>query len=139
MMHSCRGQCKRLSWPTATLIRDIRSRALPAWRHSTFIKRRDWPVAAQLAPYWEDAIHSLKGLPHVIDLRNIGLLGGIELEPRRDQPTVRGYEVFVKCYENGVLTRGTGDTIILSPPLIIDKRQIDQLISTIAEALKSVE
>lgn len=93
---------------------------------------------AALAPYWEDAIHSLKGLPHVIDLRNIGLLGGIELEPRRDQPTLRGYEVFVKCYESGVLTRGAGDTIILSPPLIIGQRQIDQLISTIAAALKSV-
>ena len=60
------------------------------------------------------------------------------MEPRRDQPTLRGYEVFVKCYESGVLTRGAGDTIILSPPLIIDKRQIDQLISTIAAALKSV-
>jgi beta-alanine--pyruvate transaminase len=94
--------------------------------------------AASLAPYWEDALHSLRGLPHVVDIRNLGLVGGIELEPRAGAPGARGFEVFVDCFNRGVLARVTGDIIALSPPLIIDKSQIDELIGTIGAAIKAV-
>ncbi len=92
----------------------------------------------ELAPYWEDAVHSLKDLPHVIDLRNMGLIAGIELEPMAGQPTVRAFEAFLRCYEKGVLIRTTGDIIALSPPLIIEKKHIDELFGTLAEVLKAL-
>jgi beta-alanine--pyruvate transaminase len=95
--------------------------------------------SAALAPYWEDAVHSLKGLAHVIDLRNLGLVAGIELEPRVGKATQRAFEAFVKCYDKGVLVRATGDIIALSPPLIIEKREIDQLFSTITEVLNALD
>ncbi len=94
--------------------------------------------ADDLAPYWEDAIHSLKGAPHVIDLRNLGLIGGIELEGIPGKPTARAFDAFLRCYEAGVLIRTTGDIIALSPPLIISKGQIDQIIDTIGTVLKQV-
>jgi beta-alanine--pyruvate transaminase len=90
----------------------------------------------ELAPYWEDAIHSLKGLPHVIDLRNCGLIGAIELEPIAGQPTKRAFSIFLEAYERGILIRTTGDIIALSPPLIISKAQIDELIGTLGDILK---
>jgi beta-alanine--pyruvate transaminase len=94
--------------------------------------------AAQLAPQWEEAVHSLRDLPNVIDIRNVGLIGGIELAPRPDAPGARGYEVFVKAFEKGILVRLSGDVIALSPPLIIEPQQIDELITTLAEVLRSV-
>ena len=94
--------------------------------------------AASLAPYWENALHSLRGLPHVIDIRNLGLVGGIELEPRAAAPGSRGFDVFIECFNRGVLIRVTGDIIALSPPLIIEKRQIDELVGTLADVIKSV-
>jgi len=94
--------------------------------------------AAQLAPQWEEAMHSLRGLPNVIDVRNLGLIGGIELAPRPDAPGARGYEVFVKAFEKGILVRLTGDVVALSPPLIVEPKQIDELITTLAEVLRSV-
>jgi beta-alanine--pyruvate transaminase len=93
---------------------------------------------ASLAPYLEDAAHSLKGLPHVIDVRNIGLVTGIELEPIPGKPTARAFEAFLRAYEQGVLIRTTGDTIALSPPLIIEKAHIDRIFGTIAEVLKTL-
>jgi beta-alanine--pyruvate transaminase len=93
---------------------------------------------AELAPYWEEGVHSLKGLPHVIDLRNIGLIAGIELEGIPGQPTVRAFEAFLRAYEKGVLIRTTGDTIALSPSFIIDKGQIDRLFETVREILKTL-
>ena len=84
-------------------------------------------------------MHSLRGLPHVIDLRNIGLVAGIELEARAGAPGARGFETFLKCFEAGVLVRSTADTIALSPPLIIEKAQIDQIFETLADALKRVD
>jgi len=94
--------------------------------------------AASLAPYWENAVHSLKGLPHVVDIRNIGLVAGIELEPIPGKPTVRAFEAFLRAYEKGVLIRTTGDTIALSPPLIIEKAQIDRIFETITDILKTL-
>jgi beta-alanine--pyruvate transaminase len=94
--------------------------------------------AAELQGYFAEAVHSLKGLPHVIDVRNIGLVGGIELAPRPNAPTQRAFDVFLDCYNAGVLIRTTGDTIALSPPLIIERAQIDQIVGTLATALKRV-
>lgn len=94
--------------------------------------------ADELSGYWEDAVHSLKGLPHIIDLRNLGLMAGIELEPRPDKPGTRAFETFLKCYEDGVLIRTTADIIALSPPLIVEKAQIDQIFDTIGGALKQI-
>jgi beta-alanine--pyruvate transaminase len=93
--------------------------------------------AAELAPYWEQALHSLKDTKHVIDIRNIGLVGAIELEPIAGEPTKRAFSVFLECFERGVLIRTTGDIIALSPPLIISKEQIDELIGTISDVLKA--
>jgi beta-alanine--pyruvate transaminase len=94
---------------------------------------------AELAPYWADALHSLKGLPHVIDIRNLGLIGAIELEPIAGAPTKRAFAAFVKAFETGILIRTTGDIIAMSPPLIISKAQIDELIGTLAGILKTLE
>ena len=72
----------------------------------------------------------------MVDLRNLGLLAGIELDSRPGKPSERGFEAFLKCFEKGALVRAAGDVIALSPPLIIEKAEIDQLISVIAEVLK---
>jgi beta-alanine--pyruvate transaminase len=92
--------------------------------------------AREMERYFGDALHALRGLPHVIDVRNIGLVGGIELDPLPGMPAKRAFDVFLDCYEHGVLIRTTGDTIALSPPLIIEKDHIDRIVETIAGALK---
>jgi beta-alanine--pyruvate transaminase len=94
--------------------------------------------AGSLEKYWEDAAHSLKDARHVVDIRNCGLIAAIELEPRAGAPGRRAYEAFVRAFESGVLTRVTGDIIALSPPLIVEKPQIDRLFATIREALQAV-
>jgi beta-alanine--pyruvate transaminase len=94
--------------------------------------------AAQIAPAWEDAAHALKGLPWVRDIRNLGLIAGIELEPREGHPGERAFDVYLKCFEKGVLIRTTGDVIALSPPLIITQAEIEQLFGTIADVLRQV-
>jgi beta-alanine--pyruvate transaminase len=94
--------------------------------------------AHELEAYFADAVHALRGLPHVIDVRNIGLVGGIELAPRPEEPAKRAFEVFLDCWERGVLIRTTGDTIALSPPLIIEKAQIDRIVETVAAAIRRV-
>jgi beta-alanine--pyruvate transaminase len=93
--------------------------------------------AAELAPYWQEAMHSLKGLPHLIDVRNIGLIGAVEFEPLPDAPGKRAHTRFVEAFERGLLVRATGDVIALSPPLIIEKKQVDQLIDIFSAVLKS--
>ena len=94
---------------------------------------------AELAQYWEDALHSLKGLPHVIDIRNLGLIGAVELQPIAGEPTKRAFSAFVKAFEAGILIRTTGDIIAMSPPLIISTQQIDELIGKLGDILKSLE
>jgi beta-alanine--pyruvate transaminase len=94
--------------------------------------------AREMAGYWEDAVHSLRSAPHVIDLRNYGLIAGIELEPIPGKPTARAYQAFLKCFEQGVLIRTTGDIIALSPPLIIEKPHIDRLFGTLGEVLRTL-
>ncbi len=95
--------------------------------------------AAELAPYFEEAAHALKGLPNVIDIRNLGLVAAVELAPRPGRPMTRAYDVFVRCFEKGLLIRTTGDIIALSPPLIIERHQIDQLFEILSEAIKAVD
>ena len=95
--------------------------------------------ANELAPYWEEGLHSLKGEPHVIDIRNIGLVGAVELEPIAGSPTKRAFSCFLRAWEKGLLIRTTGDIIALSPPLIISKDQIDQIIDTLRTVLNQVE
>ncbi len=93
--------------------------------------------AAAMAPYFEDAAHSLKGLPYVKDVRNLGLVCGIELDGIAGQPTARAFDIFLKCFwEKNLLIRTTGDIIALSPPLIIDKPQVDQMFGALADVLK---
>ena len=92
-----------------------------------------------LAKYWEDAIWTLKDARNVIDLRVIGLVAGIEFSPRPGAATKRAFEIFTKAFERGLMVRVTGETIAVSPPLIIEKPQIDQLVGLIAEAIKAVE
>lgn len=96
--------------------------------------------AADIAPYFEDAAHSLKGLPFVKDIRTLGLVCGIELESIVGKPGTRAYELFTRAFhEKGLLLRTVADIVALSPPLIIDKAQIDQLFGGIAELLRSLK
>ena len=92
--------------------------------------------AATLQDYFADAVHSLRGEPHVIDVRNIGLVAGIELAPLPGAPTRRAFDVFLDCYDKGVLIRTTGDTVALSPPLIIERAHIDEIVDTVRGALR---
>ncbi len=108
--------------------------ALDCYQEDSLFER-----ANDLAGYWEDALHSLKGCPHVTDLRNLGLIGAIELEPIPGKPTARAFDAFLKCYEKGVLIRTTGDIIALSPPLIIEKEHIDQIFDTIRSVLSELD
>ncbi len=89
--------------------------------------------ADELAAYWADAAHSLRGKPHVIDIRTTGLVAGIELEPRPGALGKRGMELFHACFDNGLLVRATGDIIALSPPLILEKTHIDEMFGRIGE------
>lgn len=93
--------------------------------------------ASTMAPVFGDALHSLEGVPHVIDVRNLGLVGGIELEPIPGHPGKRAFDAYLECWERGLMIRTTGDTIALSPPLIVESGHIDQMVSTIADVLKA--
>lgn len=91
--------------------------------------------AKSMTPYWEDCVHSLKGLPNVIDIRNEGMIGAVELEPMPGEPGRRGFEVFVDAFEKGLLVRVTGDIIAMSPPLIAEKTHLDEIIGIFEKVL----
>jgi beta-alanine--pyruvate transaminase len=91
--------------------------------------------ANQLAQAFEDGVHSLQGLPNVIDCRNLQLIGAVELAPRPGAPGARGFELFEKCWANGVFARAVGDTVAFSPPLICERPHLDKIFSTVAEQL----
>jgi beta-alanine--pyruvate transaminase len=103
----------------------------------TFADEGLFTRAADLAPYWEERMHALRDMPHVIDIRNIGLIGAVEFQPLPDQPTKRAYDRFVRAFENGLLVRTTGDIMALSPPLIITRSEIDQLFDILTDVLQS--
>ena len=92
-----------------------------------------------LASYLEEAVHKLKGYPHVIDIRNIGLAAAIELEPRDGVIGVRGFDVFRKCFDEGCLTRVTGDILAIAPALIANNGHIDILVETLGKVLRIVD
>lgn len=93
----------------------------------------------ELCNYWQDAVHALKDLPNVIDLRNMGFIAGIELSSREGKIGARAFDAFLQAYEAGLLIRTTGDTIALSPPLIIEKSHIDFAFDTLTKILKDLE
>ena len=91
--------------------------------------------ATEIAPYWEEKLHSLRDCPNVIDIRNLGLIGAIELKPIDGEPTKRAFNAFLNAYNDGLLIRTTGDIIALSPPLIITHEQIDELFEKLRKVL----
>jgi beta-alanine--pyruvate transaminase len=93
--------------------------------------------AAHMAPVFEDALHSLKGEPNVIDIRNYGLMGAVEFAPIEGQPGARGAAIIQKCFEAGLMVRVTGDTIAFSPPLIIEESHIGQAVDTFRTVLRT--
>jgi beta-alanine--pyruvate transaminase len=94
--------------------------------------------AGEMSPYFEDAVHSLKGLLHVIDVRNLGMVSGVELASRPGAVGARAYDVFVACYNAGLLVRVTGDIIALSPPLIAERAHVDEIVGILADVIRSV-
>ena len=91
--------------------------------------------AAAIESYWENAIHSLRNRPHVIDVRNIGLVAAIELSPRAQAPGARAFDAFLECFNRGVLVRQTGDALALSPPLILERHHVDEIVGTLGDVL----
>ncbi len=92
-----------------------------------------------LAADWRELMHGLRGLPHVIDIRTIGLIAGIELQSRPGAAGSRAYEVFVKCFHDGLLIRITGDIIALSPPLILEREHMDVMVTKLANAIRQTD
>ena len=88
-----------------------------------------------MEPYWQEAAHSLRSLPGVIDIRDFGLIAGIELEPRPGKPAARAMDVFRRCFDAGVLVRVTGDIVALSPPMIVERGHVDRLFGTLSDAI----
>ncbi len=93
--------------------------------------------AKAMEGYFEEAAHSLNGLPNVVDVRNLGLVSGIELAPRAGKPTDRAVRIFHRCFDAGVLVRTTGDIVALSPPLIVERRHVDRIFGVLSEAIRA--
>ena len=91
-----------------------------------------------MADYWRDGLHSLKGLPNVIDIRNVGLMGAVEVAPRKDAAGARGYDLMVDCFNHGLYLRQSGDSLAVSPPLIVERSHIDEMVSILGDAIKRV-
>ncbi|MBB3103505.1 aspartate aminotransferase family protein [Azomonas macrocytogenes] len=101
-----------------------------------YVRENLFQKGIELEGYWQKALGSLAGLPGIIDIRTVGLVAGVQLAPDAAGPGKRGYDVFRHCFENGLLVRPSGDTIALSPPLIIEKEHIDTLFERLAEAIR---
>jgi beta-alanine--pyruvate transaminase len=84
---------------------------------------------------WREAIHSLRQAPNVIDVRDIGLVGAVELAPRDGRPGARGYDILCNAFNAGLLVRVTGDIVALSPPLIVEEAHIDELVTKLRQAI----
>jgi beta-alanine--pyruvate transaminase len=93
--------------------------------------------AMAMESYFEDGAHSMAGLPNVIDVRNMGLVAGIELQGRTGMPTDRATRIFQRCFDNGVLIRTTGDIVALSPPLIVEKKHVDRIFEVLGDAIRA--
>ena len=105
----------------------------------TYEEERLFDKAKALSPYFEQGVHSLKDQRNVIDCRNLGLIGAIELSPRPGAAGERGYEAFERCWDKGVYVRPIGDALAFCPPLIAEKKHLDQMFGTMAEVLKTVK
>jgi beta-alanine--pyruvate transaminase len=92
--------------------------------------------AIEIEGYWQDALFSLQGLPNITDIRTVGLVAGIQFATHADGVGKRGYEVFRQCFEDGLLARASGDTIALSPALIVEKEHVDAMIERLADAIR---
>lgn len=101
-----------------------------------FIDEDLFERSALLSKHFEKLLHSLKGFPHVVDIRNYGMMGAVELEPLLDQPTRRAMDIFDRCFDAGVLVRVTGSTVALSPPLVCERRDLEIIIETLGNAIK---
>ncbi|WWT17897.1 aspartate aminotransferase family protein [Pararoseomonas sp. SCSIO 73927] len=102
-------------------------------------REEDLPGRARaIEPYWQEAAHSLRSAPGVVDIRDFGLIAGIELAPREGKPGTRAMEIFRKCFDDGVLVRVTGDIVALSPPLIIEKPHVDRIFGTLSDAIHAI-
>ncbi len=98
----------------------------------------DLPARARaMEDYFADGVHSLRDHPNVIDIRNFGLVAGIEMQPRKEKPTDRAVRIFHRCFDDGVVIRTTGDIATLSPPLVVENRHIDRIIDTLGEAIRA--
>ena len=98
-------------------------------------------VLVVLGPVWGEffghiVLQVLRDEPNVIDIRNIGMIGAVELAPSDAGPSKRAYEVFLDCWRNNVMVRFTGDTIAMSPPLIMTEDNIEQLVETLRAAIR---
>ena len=102
-------------------------------------EEKSFEKVAEISPYWEEALHSLNGTKHIIDIRNIGLVGAIQLEVSKDGVGAYGDKVFQECYKKGVLVRATADTIALSPAYIITKEEIQIIVSTLKEVIENLD
>ncbi len=91
--------------------------------------------ANELGKYFEDAMHSLKGLPHIVDIRNSGLMAAIELAPAAGVPAKRSMDIFDRCFDKGVLVRAAGATVAVAPPLILEKKHIDQIVDVLRKSV----
>ena len=102
-------------------------------------RSEDLPGRARaMEPYWQQAAHAMRDVPGVVDVREMGLIAGIELDPRPGKPTARALDVFRRCFDDGVLVRVTGDIVALSPPLIIENHHVDRIFGTLADAIRAV-
>lgn len=102
----------------------------------TYIEEKLFENAAAMAPKWEEAMHSLKGKPRVRDIRNLGILCGLELDfGPEDDYGKHGRDLFIKLYEKGLMTRYSGNNICLSPPLMLTENDIDKMVTIISEGL----
>ncbi len=95
--------------------------------------------AAHMAPVIEEAAHSLKGTKHIIDIRNLGVIAALELEPKKGAVGVRGFETMKKAWDLGLMVRANGDTLAFSPPLIINDSQVDEMFTKVKKALEHVD
>ena len=95
--------------------------------------------AAHMAPIIEEAAHSLKGTKHIIDIRNLGVIAALELEPKGNAVGARGFEAMKKAWDLGLMVRANGDTLAFSPPLIIKENQVDEMFTKVKKALEQVD
>jgi beta-alanine--pyruvate transaminase len=105
----------------------------------TYEQERLFENSRNLSGYFEQGVHSLQGLPNVVDCRNLGLIGAVELAPRPGAPGERGYEAFEKCWDRGVYVRPIGDALAFCPPLIAEKKHLDQMFGAVGEVLKDLK